>query len=127
MRRISFIPYLVIFLLISCATVKAITYYWDAPSDDVKVTRYVGHYSTSLDSVSNFWSLCPTMPNMPIPSLPGRPDSVTFSVSVGKRYYACIKAYDAAGNESWCSNIDSTYIPDTTPPTQITSLRAVVK
>jgi len=119
----------ILLVVFACgAHTRAMDYHWTAPSDNIGVTRYEAHRTCALDSLLNFWKQCPAIANLPTPSAPGQPDSVIgVPVPVGKRTYMCIKAYDKAGNESWCSNIDSTFVPDTESPTSITDLRATVR
>jgi hypothetical protein len=117
-----------ILVSLSCSKARAMDYHWTAPSDNVKVVRYEAHRTCDLDSLMNHWKQCPLISNLPIPANAGQRDSVIgVQVPVGKRTYMCIRAYDFAGNESWCSNIDSTYVPDTEPPTQITDLTGMVR
>lgn len=118
----------IVLMLMGCASTRAMDYHWTAPSDNDKVDHYEAHRSCALDSVANYWKQCPIIPSMPTPSAPGRPDSVIgVQVPAGKMIYMCIKAYDPSGNESWCSNIDSTFAPDRDAPTAINDLTGRVQ
>lgn len=83
---------------------------WTAPGDDGmtgKASQYVIKYSAQPITAGN-WNSAVTYPNPPVPLVAGQTQSLTISgLTAGGTYYAAIRAFDDAGNQSGVSNSPS--------------------
>lgn len=115
------------------AHAQTATFLWTATGDDSTAGRAATdslRYSRTPVGVDTlgWWRVANVVPNMPVPSLSGQTDSVTFAVQLySTTYYAVLKVCDEAGNCSGWSNVASktTGPPpaDIIPPRRVTDLR----
>jgi len=104
-----------------------VTRTWTAPGDDGFVgqaSTYDARYSTSVDSLRDHWSECPTWPAPVVPLPSGQRETVTFTLSVttGIPYYFAIKTADEVPNWALISSIWQETRADVTPPSPIDDL-----
>ncbi len=109
---------------------KTVLVTWTTPFDNVSLAGYeMRYFDGVLDSTT--WNQAVTInpDSLPVPGLPGSPDSVRLNLilKVGWPYQLGMMSFDSTGNYSGISNIAQFIIIDSLPPSRVTDLAVTVE